>query len=122
MPLFTIVIRNREGSPIEGEASGPTVDHAIKLAQKMGHDVDEEATRKLAAEGMNTAGKAASVVGFLIALPAVLFPYCALASIVLGVMGVEASKGRRGWPAVAAGVILGGLGMLVRLRGSGFLD
>jgi hypothetical protein len=115
MPLFTIVIRNREGSPIEGEVQAVNVDDAIVVARRMGHDVDEEATRELTRQGLDKSGKTAAVLGVLVSLPAVVFPHFGLAGLILGVLAVEFSRGRRGWTAVTAGLILTGIGMVLRL-------
>jgi hypothetical protein len=112
--MFTIVIRNREGSPVKGEVSAADVDAAIGVARQMGHDVDEEATRKLAELALNTSGRAAATAGFLMALTAVFFPYCGIGAVVLSVMAIELSKSRRGLVSLTASILLTGVGMVLR--------
>ena len=112
--MFTIAIRNRNGTPVEGEVSAANIDDAITVARQMGHDVDEEASRKLAALQLDTSGKAAATVGFLLAFPAVLFPYVGVAAIVLSTLAIEFSKGRRGLPALTASVCLTAIGLLLQ--------
>lgn len=114
MPMFTIVIRNREGTPIEGEVSAATVEAAIELARKMGHDVDDTATIALAAAGLDTAGKTSAMLSFLVAIPSLAFPYCGLAGIVLAAMAIEASRGRRGYPGLVVSIMLPVIGLAAR--------
>ncbi len=96
MRNFTVIIRTPNGQPTEGTVQAATVNDAIAVARKMGHDVDDEATLKLAKDDEGRPGRAAAIVAAILMLSAWLYIEAGIGAIILSTIAIERSRGRRG--------------------------